>query len=173
MPVFEWVKIENDLCLMKEDSQKYDKYVASLGSGQIVESHFYTPGEMRTLLTNRYLWGGVYPPFINYLSDSTKQATTNDVHEYFCEMLLYQVDVLDINEKSSLEYLNELITKNKIKRFVKQTKIGDDKIQFEWIQSTASLTKREMSKYIEDIKMFGGTVDVYVPESDEFHKNNK
>lgn len=126
------------------------KFFDMIPEGMIVPVDFlYPPTEIRTSKSNKYLWKAVYGGFVPDHFD--KEV---DAHIYFAKKYLPQNDIVDITEETLQKFMNKILKYSSQNIPPKITMI-DDKIEINWVRSTASLTKKQFSDYIENVKLFG------------------
>lgn len=102
--------------------------------------------ELRTSQANKYLWGYVYPLFCPDHFDVPQK-----VHEHFTKEFLSVQDIVDVNEEQLQIFVEKLLKQSSQTHKPKFGKIIDNKVQIDWVRSTASLTKKQFSDYTNKV----------------------
>jgi len=105
-------------------------------------------GELRTYLSNKYLWY-IYSVFVKAgIFNHTAFA-----HKEFGEMFLLQVD--NVNNENFVDWLNifqskcrqssPVVSREKLKGYIETT----------WVLSTSKLNKKDFSHFVDNVKAKG------------------
>jgi hypothetical protein len=154
------IKQENKLHFIID--KEYLDLVDKLKDSEMINIEVLTPSRYRTNQHNRYMWGVVYKSFVPSHFQETKQ-----VHDYFADYFLKQTDIIELDSQDFINFINDI--KSDASKVLSYRKING-KIEVIWIKSTTSLTSKELTEYINQIKLFGNELGIEF-ENFDINKN--
>lgn len=140
--------------LLDEDREGLRKFY-SKHSGQWIEMTLESEEDRRTNKMNKKYWA-----ILNeFVPDHFN--TADEAHDFFTKKYLLRNSLINSTEESLNEILYQI--KKEARKILSFNKTMGDNIEIIWIKSTASLSKKDFSDYLEKV-MYEGTLLGFIYE---------
>jgi len=162
-----YIKTEYGIEVLENNKQKF---IDSLEIGEEFITDYIKGSKAKTYLQVRYLFGGVYKAFTPTAYDNVL-----DAHKELAELFLKHTDVIDLDDLDrTIEIFSKCRTSKPIiseeKVYVWRSGVPAIKKKITWIQSVASLTRKELNNYIEQIIRKATEYDINILDAKEYLK---